>query len=187
MRWSFVAPIVIAFACGGTPPLTQHAKPEVSKGLPATLEATQPKSGDPRVVHVRVWADTGVRALPHWKDELNDQLDYASQLLTPLLGIRLQIDAFKDWDHTGADARAALKDLAVADDGKDVTWVIGYVTAADVSSKAMSELGAADVLGKYVTVRGWAEKPETALLATTLPDQEPAQRAETIAAHKRHK
>ena len=45
----------------------------------------------------------------------------------------------------------------------------------------------AQLLGRYVTVRGWADKPETDKLASTLPDLDPAQRTETLAAHKRHK
>jgi len=187
MRW-FALPIAVVFvgACGG-PQLSQHPKPDVTKGLPSTLEAAQPKTGEPRTVKVHVWADASVRALPRWKEELTDQLDYAGQLLTPLLGIRIEMGAIKDWDHTGSDAHAALQALAATDPGTDVTWVIGYITAADVASKAMSELGAGDPLGKYVVVRSWADKPETAQLASSLPDLDQAQRAETLAAHKRHK
>src|SRR5262245_35066848 len=127
MRWVLV---VLIAACGG-PQLAEHAKSDVTKSLPATLEASRPKEGEPRAIHLRVWADTGVRAQPHWKEDITDQIDYAGQLLAPLLGVRLTVDAIKDWDHVGSDARAALTALAQADDGKDVTWVIGYITASD--------------------------------------------------------
>ncbi len=175
-------------ACGG-PQLAAPSKANLTKSLPATLEATHPKSGDPRPVHVRVWADTGVRALPRWKDEITDQLDYAGQLLTPMLGIRLTVDSIKDWDHAGTDPRSALAALAKTDDAKDVHVGdrLRHCRLGDVASTAMTELGASEVLGHYVTVRSWAEKPETEKLAAKLPDLDPAQRAETLAAHKRHK
>jgi predicted Zn-dependent protease len=51
----------------------------------------------------------------------------------------------------------------------------------------MAELGNAQLLGKHVIVRGWAEKPETELLAAGLPDLKPAERNEVLAAHRRHK
>ncbi|HEY6036907.1 MAG TPA: hypothetical protein VIV58_21660, partial [Kofleriaceae bacterium] len=76
----------LLIACGGgNSPEVAHPKADVTKSLPATLEAAHPKIGDPRPLHVHVYADTGVRALPHWKEELTDQLDYAGQLLSPLL------------------------------------------------------------------------------------------------------
>ena len=120
----------LLIACGGgSTPEVEHPKADVTKSLPATLEATHPKKGDPRTLHVHVYADTGVRALPHWKEELTDQLDYAGQLLSPLLGVRLTVDSIKPWEHTGNDVREALKALAdVEKPDDDTVWVIGYIT-----------------------------------------------------------
>jgi predicted Zn-dependent protease len=178
---------LFAVACGGGQIQERKvAAKDVAKVGPATLEATKPREGDPREAKIRVWVDAGVRALPGWKEDLNDQIDYASQLLTPLLGVRLKIEGFKDWNRTG-DPRDALKELASTDDGKDVIWVIGYVTPGDKASKAMSELGDAQLLGKHIIVRGWAEKPETDALASSLPDLGEALRKEVMSAHKRHK
>jgi hypothetical protein len=190
MRWALF--VAIAAACGGS----QSSEPEPAKpadkvpvlpGLPAQLEADHPKTGDPRQVHVRVWADFGVRALPRWKDQLGDQLDYAQQLLQPMFGVKLTVDKISEWDHAGTDPHAALADLEKADAGSDATWVIGYITPGDTATKAMEELGASAPLGHHVVVRGWAEKPETEALAATLPELSPNQRAEVIAAHHRHK
>ncbi|HUJ62179.1 MAG TPA: hypothetical protein VLX92_26915 [Kofleriaceae bacterium] len=179
-----VLPLVLV-ACGG-PQVAEPKLADLSKQLPATLEADHPHQGDPRPAHVRIYADAAIRALPRWKEDLADQLDYASQLLTPMFGVKLVVDDVKPWDRTG-DPKDALKALAAADDGRDVTWVIGYVAPGDVASKAMSELGDAQVLGHYVTVRGWAEKPETDALAPKLPDLKPAERSEVLQAHRRHK
>jgi predicted Zn-dependent protease len=183
MRGFLIAALV---ACGG-PQITEHHT-DLTKLLPATLEAAHAKEGDARVVHVRVWADAAIRALPHWKEDIGDQLDYAGQLLTPLLGIKLTVDAVKDWDRTGTPAvQDALRELAVVDPGDGVTWVIGYMAPNDAPSKAMIELGGARPLGHQVVVRGWAEKPETTKMAGLLPDLTEAERGEVIGAHRRHK
>jgi hypothetical protein len=186
---SVVAFVGVVGGCGGgSTQEVERPKPDVTKSLPATLEAQHPRRGDPRALRVHVYADTGVRALPHWKEELTDQLDYAGQLLSPLLGVRLTVDSIKDWDHAGNDVREALKalnDVEKPDD--DTVWVIGYITPGDAAQRAFSELGAGDLLGRRVVVRAWAEKPETELVSARLPDVEGAARAELIAAHKRHK
>jgi len=171
-------------ACGG-PQLKEHTV-DLTKHLPATLEAQKAREGDPRTVKVRVWVDPGVRALPKWREEISEQIDYASQLLTPLIGARLSVDEIKDWARTG-DPRDALRALTEVDKGDGVTWVIGYTVANDVASKAMSELGDARPLGHHVIVRGWAELPETEALAGKLPDLREAERAEVLGAHRRHK
>jgi predicted Zn-dependent protease len=177
--------VVVLGACGGAK-LQERAAGDMAKHLPATLEAPRPRSGEPRTVKVRVHVDAGARAQARWREEITDQLDYASQLLTPLCGVRLSIDAVKEWTRAG-EPHAALQALTALDRGEDVAWVIGYVTPADAASQAMSELGLAEPLGRHVVVRAWAEPEETAALARTLPDLQEAERAEVISAHRRHK
>ena len=178
------AAILVLIACG-SPQLKEHVA-DLSTLVPATLEAARPRDGDPRSVKVRVYVDAGVRVNASWKDEITEQIDYASQLFTPLLGAQLAIESTKDWTRTGEPSRA-LAELQQLDKGEDVTFVIGYVTASDAAAKAMSELGASQPLGRHVIVRAWAEQAETAALASTLPDLKEAERAELIAAHRRHK
>ena len=161
-------------ACGGAQVVEQKATPaEITKQLPATLEATHPKTGEPRTLHVRVWADAQVRALPKWKEEVADQIDYASQFLQPLLGVKLVVDGTKDWGRT-ADFHDAGAELAKVDDGKDVTWVIGYVAPPDKPTKAMDELSDSKLLGHTIVVR-WYSSADT--------DKDP----EVRDAKKRHK
>jgi tetratricopeptide (TPR) repeat protein len=177
--------VVVALAGCGGPQLKEHTT-DLAKQLPATLAADHPREGDPHVVKIRIWADPGVRALPRWKEDLLEQVDYASQLLTPLVGARLTVDAVKEWNRAG-DPHEALRQLTELDKGDDVTWVIGFVTPGDVASKAMAELGYAQPLGHHVIVRGWAEKPESDAIAKTLPDLKEAERTEVLGAHRRHK
>lgn len=177
--------LVAGMACGG-PTLKEPSAVDLAKHLPATLEAATPREGDPRTVSVRIWVDPGVRALPRWKDEITEQVDYASQLLTPLIGARITVAEIKDWPRSG-EPRDALRALTELDKGDGVVWVIGYITANDVASKAMSELGDSRPLGSHIIVRSWAEKPETDALAGTLPDLKEVERTEVLAAHRRHK
>lgn len=187
MRWARVLVVLGAAlgACGG-PQLQERSAAEVAKHLPATLEAARPRDGEPRTVKVRVYADAGVRAQARWREEITDQIDYASQLLTPLCGVRLSLDAVKEWTREG-EPHMALQTLAALDPGADVAWVIGYVAPADTATKAIPELGLAEPLGRHAIVRAWSEKAETTALAGLLPDLKEAERAEVIAAHRRHK
>src|SRR5262252_4719285 len=101
--------VLLIAACSGAQigaPKVSEPKAEVTKHLPATLEADHPKEGEPRPAHVRVWADAAVRATPHWKEDITEQMDYASQLLTPMLGVKLVVDEYKDWDRSGVPSAA---------------------------------------------------------------------------------
>ena len=184
MSRAAVCALAVVAACGG-PKLKEHVA-ELGKALPATLEIDRPREGDPRTVKIRIYADAAVRAQPKWKEEITEQVDYASQLLTPFVGVRMTVDKVTEWTREG-DPHEALRQLTALDKGDDATWVIGYIAAGDVATKVMSELGDAQPLGHLLVIRGWAEKRETEALAATLPDLKDAQRAEVIAAHKRHK
>ena len=65
--------------------------------------------------------------------------------------------------------------------------MIGYVTPNDVASTAMVALGDGELLGHHIVIRAWAEKQESDELSGKLPDLKPAERAEVLAAHERHK
>ena len=90
---------LVASACGGK--LSDHPAASVTKFLPATLETVRPREGDPRTAKVRIYVDPGIRALPHWKEDITDQIDYANQLLQPMLGVRLVVEAVNDWARRG--------------------------------------------------------------------------------------
>jgi predicted Zn-dependent protease len=182
MRWLVCLAVL---GCGGAQAPEKRVA-DLKLLSPATLEAIRPREGDPRTLRVRVWADAGVRALPRWRDEINEQIDYASQLLVPLVGVQLSIDKVADWKRTGAPSDA-LRELNEVDDGEGVGWVIGYVTPGHEARVAFAELGDAQLLGKHVVVRGWAERAETDALAAKLPDLDAKARDEVLAAHARHK
>ena len=154
--------------------------------LPSQIETTWKFQGDARTAKVRIYADAEVRALPHWKDDIADQLDYANQLFEPLIGLRLTVESYKDWARTGSP-EDALRELTELDKAEGVMWVIGYVAPSTTSSTVMSALGDGRPLGHHVTVRAWAEKAEIDALSGRLPDPKDPDRSEVINAHHRHK
>jgi len=174
-------------ACGSS--RSEQSALNAMKFLPPTLEAAHPRAGEPRTARVRIYADSGVRALPHWKEDITEQIDYASQLLQPLVGLKLAIESIQEWQRTG-EPHGALRELAETykvEPADAATWVIGYVAPADTASTAMTELGDAQPLGRYATVRAWAERAEIEALAGKLPDAQSSDRGEVINAHRRHK
>lgn len=179
--------VLALVACGG-PQLQDKPVVGLEKLVPATLEAAHARTikGDAKAAHLRVYVDATVREQPHWKEQITDEIDYASQYLTPLLGSRLVVDKWVDWDRQG-DPAAALQALQALDPGVDTTWVLGYTTAGDTASRAFSELGASQTNGHHVVVRAWAERAEETQLAMGLPDLKDAQKQELFAAHRRHK
>ncbi len=170
-------------ACGASQAERIAAK---MRFLPSQIETTWKFQGDARNAKVRVYADAEVRALPHWKEDIGDQIDYANQLLEPMIGLRLTVDSYKDWARTGTP-EDALRELVALDKGDGVMWVIGYVAPATSASTVMSALGDSRPLGRHLTVRAWAEKPETEALSSRLPDPKDPDRSEVINAHHRHK
>ncbi len=181
----FVAASVTS--CGG--PQVEVVRPtNLATLLPATLEAPRPKAGDGKTLHLRVYVDAAIRAQAHWKEDLGDQLDYASQMLTPLVGVKLAVAAedWKTWDRTGTPEEA-LAALTALDKGDGVTYVVGFVAPPTAPTKVLAELGDAHPLGKQIIVRGWDDKLDNDRLAASLPELKEAERAEVIGAHKRHK
>ena len=171
-------------ACGGANPAERSA--QKMQFLPSHIETTWKFQGDARTAKVRVYADAEVRALPHWKDDIGEAIDYANQLLEPMIGLRLTVDSFKDWAREGTP-EDALRELMNLDKGEGVMWVIGYVAPLARSSTVMSVLGDARPLGHHLTVRAWAEKPELEALVGRLPDAKDPDRSEVVNAHHRHK
>ncbi|MDQ3369603.1 MAG: hypothetical protein M3680_29595, partial [Myxococcota bacterium] len=185
MRRAVLAAMATVLGCGG-PKLQERSVSDVSASLPATLEVERPREGDARTVKIRVWVDATMRAQPRWREEIGDQIDYASQLLTPLAGVRLAIEGYQDWDRTG-EPHEALRQLAAVDPGDGATWVIGYIAPRDAATTVLGELGFGEPLGRHVVVRGWAGRPEALGLAETLAELKKAERVEVLGAHRRHK
>ena len=99
MAARFVVAIALALAAC-TPSYIKNQRKDLSKVTPADLEAPIKYQGDVRVAKVRIWADEDYRGQsPRWRRRINEELDYANQLLTPMLGLRLEVAEVKSWDR----------------------------------------------------------------------------------------
>ena len=106
-------------ACGGT--LSEHPDQQRHEVLAGDARGDPPqKEGEPRTARSGFTSMLDA-ALPRWKEEISDQLDYASQLLQPLIGVKLAVESLRDWARTG-DPHDALRELVEADKADDVTW-----------------------------------------------------------------
>jgi tetratricopeptide (TPR) repeat protein len=167
----------------------ERQKHDLSKVAPASLEAPKAYKGDVRTAKVRVWADVDHRGqTQRWRKRITDEVDYANQLLTPMLGVRLEIVEFREWDHhePGGSLRTAVAELEKLDDGKGVHFVIGLTSALSMVSIDQHELGMADLLTKYIVLRGFSDIEERKAFERRYPDIE-AEREEVLDARRRHK
>jgi tetratricopeptide (TPR) repeat protein len=178
----------IAAACGR--PEVKHPRMDHWAALlPATLEATQPRTGPATPLQIRVWADDAVRAEGQWQARFSDDLDHANQLLSPLLGVRLEIAEVKEWTPP-AGLLAAARDLPERDPGEGVAWVIGIIAADAGASSRQAELGTSAPLGKHIVIRDYPQASEQTRLRARLPAEAlatPGNLAEFYAAHRRHR
>src|ERR1041384_4652853 len=70
----------------------------LAKLFPAQLTATGAWKGEVRVAKIRVWADDEYRAQNvRWQHGFDDLLDYANQVLAPMLGVRLEPE-YRQWE-----------------------------------------------------------------------------------------
>jgi hypothetical protein len=190
--------VVIGVAACITPPITMGKKVDQKRLqrhdlaliTPAPLESTSPWKGDPRELKVRVYLDEDFRAQTlHWKQQIEEQFDDANQFLVPALGIRLDVVSYEMWDQRSASM--SMNDLAAAlqahDAGDDVAWVVGYVSSLSVASTSFEQLGVAQLLGKHVVIRGYADSGEKKLLAEAFPKVPAVERERAFEARRRHK
>jgi len=184
-----------ALSCGHPQVVVDHA--DLGRAMPAELDAgNQSKADqtrdvrDAKVARIRVLADADYRAAdPRWKQHVTDQIDYANQLLIPLLGVRLTIADVREWDHHAPHAplRVTLAELAKADPGHGVHWVLGLTAPPDHATTDEHELGASALFGRYVVLRGYAEAAEKAALAHAFPGLSGRNLTEALDARRRHK
>ncbi len=184
-----IALLVLVALLGCTREHIKAQRRALGRALPATLDAGKAREGEPRTARVRVYADADYRGQHlRWRDSFNDQLDYANQVLVPMLGVRLEAE-YVVWDRRKSDAtvRDTLAELAELDDGDDVAWVIGLTSALPLVSATMDELGVAEVLGPHIALRGFADLEERKAFARAFPDLDQSERDEVHDARRRHK
>jgi hypothetical protein len=163
---------------------------DLGKAMPADLEPGTHHEGDVKVAKVRVLADADFRAqTPKWQAHITDEIDYANSLLTPMLGVRLEVAEIRAWDHQAPDAplRETLAAAAEAAPGDDVSWVIAFTTPPATPTNAFDELGMTEPFGRYVVVRGYDDQGQRATFAKMFADVPVKDAGDVLDARRRHK
>jgi predicted Zn-dependent protease len=188
-RAAAAAVLALAAACVHDT-FVQHQRIDLGKAMPAELDPGAPHVGEIKVAKIRVYADADFRGhLTAWKKRVTGEIDYANEMLQPLLGVRLEIVDFKEWDYQAPTAPLdeTLGALAKQDSGDDVAWVIGFTGAVPLVTNAQHELGMSEVLGKHLVVRGYADNEERAAFLRAFPSIDEKDIDEVLGARRRHK
>ncbi len=154
---------------------------------PARLVTGETWAGEVATRKIRVWADQQYRAQNlKWQHTFEEPLELANLVLTPLFGLRLEAE-YQAWDRvapsaTLTDDLAALRDQ---DPGADVFAVVGLTSSLPLVSATFDELGLAELGGRYVMLRGYADLEERKLYAGAFPDLRADER-ELALEHLRH-
>lgn len=175
-------------ACGGAQ--ERHDQRWKAKLTPAPLGVDHPHEGEPRVARVRVYADEDFRAQHvHWKQDIQEQLDDANQLLIPAIGLRVEAIELKPWEVRTASRELAdvIADLEHLDAGDDVAWVIGMVSSLPIVAAGFEQLGMARPLGRHVVLRGFADQEEAKAFEQGLPTLSSYDREALEDARRKHK
>ena len=159
----------------------------------ATLLPSEPAprrawSGAIRTAKLRVWADADYRAQNlRWEHGFDEQLDAASALLQPLLGVRFEAE-YRAWDRRSADGALddGLRALEALDPGDDVVCVVGLTSALTLTAPSFEELGLATLLGRHVVVRGHDDAAARAALERAFPTTDIVERQRVLDARRHH-
>jgi tetratricopeptide (TPR) repeat protein len=168
----------------------RHDRRWLKELTPAPLGVERPVTGEPRVARIRVLADEDFRAQHvHWKQEVQEQLDDANQLLIPALGVKLEVAAMEPWASRSASRSLGdvLADLERKDPADDVAWVVGMVSSLSIVSAGFDQLGVARPLGRHFVLRGFADLQERKEFEKGLPSLSAAEREWLFDARRQHK
>lgn len=186
LRFAFV--LLLLSACGRTQTDIQRDYAKSLYPAPIGDPAVEPPEG--RALIVRVYADEAHRNLTlGWQVRFYRTVQRANRVLQQQLGVRLVIDTAKPWPRQAGlgSLDSALFDLARHDPGDDVDFVIGLTTPMPAVSSAIHQLGAANLFGKHLVLRGMDDAEEMAAFSRIFGKLDDAERDRLYAARLRHK
>jgi hypothetical protein len=178
---------VMHFGAGKSAHQAQHDT--LAEFLPPQLDMQHRWTAATRTAKVRVYADDEFRAQNmRWQQTFAEELDYANAVLEPVLGLHLDAE-YREWDYHAPGATLAddLAALAQRDPGDDVMSVIGLTSSLSLVTATFEALGYANMPGKHVMLRGYADLQERDAFARAFPDLSADERDAALEARRRHK
>jgi biopolymer transport protein ExbD len=196
---SAIVVLVVASGCllqspvmrfGGGKSAREVQRSELNRRTPPALVANGTWTGETRVVRIRVWADDDYRAQHvRWKNAFRPQLDYANEVLRPLLGIELEAE-YRAWSYRaapGAPLEDALAAVVAHDPGDDVFAVVALTSSIALVAGDFDQLGVAELGGRHMVLRGHADVEERAVFERAFRDLPADEREYLYALRRRHK
>jgi hypothetical protein len=175
--------------------IQQH---NAAAAAPAAIESTPPPetptAGEAhatpavRAYRVRIYATPAYESLTvDWHRRVTELLEDGNLVLGPSIGARLTIESFHDWAVDEQSLSGALRALGEEDEGRDVDWVIGFVSALPRATRSFHELGMAQVPGKHLVLRAAGVADEKDAIDQAFDQLSQADRTKLGRARARHR
>ena len=178
---------VMKFGKGKTPRQSQH---DIMSDLgPARLQTDASYTGKLETRRIRVWADDAYRTQNvRWQQSFEGPLELTNLVLTSAFGIKL-VAEYRAWDRhvPGSRLDDDLIALRERDPGSDVFAVVGLTSSLPLVSATFDELGVANLGGRHLVVRGYADLEERKLYADAFRDLLPEEREPFLQSRREHK
>lgn len=157
--------------------------------LPSRLTMERAYTGTVATATIRVYADDQYRAQNlEWRKTFDGLLDYANAVLGPQLGVKL-VAEYHEWRHHAPSATLEehLRELGTVDGGDGALCVIGLTSSLGLVSATFDLLGVAQVGGRLMMLRGYADIEERRGFAAAFPDLSADERENAHASRRIHK
>ncbi len=156
---------------------------------PSRLVTGETWKGQVTTRTIRVWADDQYRAQNRqWQKSFEEPLELANLVITPMFGVRFVAD-YQAWERNVPGARLT-EDLAALqhhDPGEDVFAVVALTSSLPLVSATFDELGLANLGGRHIALRGYADLEERKMYANAFPDLRAEERELALVQLRHHK
>lgn len=193
VRWLLVLVLIGCVSpvkpSGGRTSAKRAQREQLHELLPVALSTEGPWRGPIVDAKIRVYADDEFRTQNlDWHRTFDETLEYANAVLGPSFGVRLVPD-YREWEHhaPGNSLEDDLKELERLDDGGDALTVVGLTSSLSLVSATFEQLGYADVPGRHMMLRGYADLVERNAFKDAFPDLSRDERERAHDARRRHK
>jgi hypothetical protein len=143
-----------------------------------------------RTLRLRVYATPAYAAtVLDWQKQFEALLDCANSVFVPDFGTAFEAVELKSFRPKAGEAKLdeVLAELRQEDEGRDVDWVVGLVTAVPSFAVSADDLGVAPLLGKHLVMRAMSDAHEYEAITRELSELSESERLKLYQVRKRHK
>ena len=179
---------VMSFGSGKTAKQAQRA--QAARLAPPGFAVDEEWTGDVAIAKVRVWADDEYRAQNiGWQQAFRRDLEHVNEVLAAQFGVRL-VPELEAWNYRaapGAPLSDGLAALALHDIAEGADFVIGLTGALSLVASSFEQIGIANLGGRHLMLRGFADRVERAAFDRSFPDLPDDEKRKLFGARRRHK